>query len=148
MVGVKVKSKKPPRRSASLYPRVVPLSLHGALAEAGLSGDMADVPVEEAPLWFRRFWAADVAAVTLPWAVYLSPDAYPSIVAGADPRLIAHEAEHVAQWRRLGVFRFAAQYLADYGRGRLSGLPHDVAYRAIRLEREAEEKAWQAIKER
>lgn len=109
---------------------------------------MVDVPVQEAPGWFRRFWASDIAAVTLPWGVYFSPDAYAAIAAGGDPRLIAHEAEHVAQWRRLGVLRFAVQYLADYGRGRLSGLPHDVAYRAIRLEREAEEKAWRAISER
>lgn len=126
----------------------MPLSLHGALAEAGLSADTADVPVQEAPRWFRRFWGSDIAAVTLPWGIYLSPKAYDSIAAGRDARLIAHEAEHVAQWRRLGVVRFGAQYLGDYLRGRMSGLPHHVAYRAIRLEREAEEKAWQAINER
>ncbi|MCC7078989.1 MAG: DUF4157 domain-containing protein [Acidimicrobiia bacterium] len=51
--------------------------------------------------------------------------------------LIAHECVHVAQWYERGRLRFLARYLADYARGRLRGLGHDAAYRAIRAEEEA-----------
>ena len=97
------------------------------------------VSFRPAPAWFRRFWARDVAAVALPWAVYVRPATLQRISEGREGRLVVHEFAHVDQWRRLGPIRFVVDYLGDYLRGRLSGLPHDVAYRSIRLELEAEE---------
>jgi len=55
--------------------------------------------------------------------------------------LMRHEQEHLAQWRRLGVGRFLAQYLGAYLRGRFHGYGHKAAYRLIPLEVEAEQAA-------
>ncbi len=55
----------------------------------------------------------------------------------ADEDLICHEMVHVRQWSELGVPRFLWRYLSAYARGRLSGLDHQAAYRAIPLEEEA-----------
>lgn len=52
--------------------------------------------------------------------------------------LLAHEAEHVRQWRQLGLVGFSVRYLCDYLGGRLTGWPHWSAYRRISLEVEAE----------
>ena len=54
-----------------------------------------------------------------------------------DEALIRHEMVHVQQWADLGVPRFLWRYLSAYFRGRLRGLGHDAAYRAIPLEEEA-----------
>ena len=62
-------------------------------------------------------------------------------LAGDDSRLVAHEAIHVEQWRRLGWAPFLVVYLGEYLRGRLAGLPHAVAYRSISLEQEAEQRS-------
>lgn len=51
--------------------------------------------------------------------------------------LLAHELVHVAQWREDGPFLFLARYLAAYVKGRIRGLSHDAAYRAIPAETEA-----------
>ena len=56
-------------------------------------------------------------------------------------RLLAHEAEHVRQWHRLGPYRFLRQYLGAYVAGRWKGFGHTAAYRLIPLEIEAEEAA-------
>lgn len=58
-----------------------------------------------------------------------------------DPDLLAHELVHVRQWRELGAPRFLWAYLTAYLRGRLRGLGHREAYRAIPLEVEAREVA-------
>lgn len=58
-----------------------------------------------------------------------------------DVHLMRHEREHLAQWRRLGVGRFLAQYLGAYLRGRAHGYGHADAYRLIPLEVEAEQAA-------
>ena len=55
--------------------------------------------------------------------------------------LIVHELVHVRQWAQLGIFRFLWSYLAGYLRGRLTGLSHMAAYRAIPLEVDAREVA-------
>ena len=55
-----------------------------------------------------------------------------------DARLLRHEAEHVRQWRELGVARFLRQYLGAYFRWRRQGFGHQAAYRLIPLEVEAE----------
>lgn len=51
--------------------------------------------------------------------------------------LLAHECVHVAQWHEEGRIRFLVRYVAGYLRGRLRGLDHDAAYRAIPAEEEA-----------
>ena len=56
-----------------------------------------------------------------------------------DGALLDHEMVHVRQWEELGVPRFLWRYLSAYLRGRLGGLSHDDAYRAIPLEAEARE---------
>jgi len=55
----------------------------------------------------------------------------------ADVGLLAHELVHVQQWREMGALRFLGRYLGDYLRGRLRGLGHWDAYRAISLEADA-----------
>ena len=61
----------------------------------------------------------------------------------SDAHLLAHEAVHVEQWRRLGVFGFLRRYLGAYVSFRLRGYDHWGAYRRIPLEVEAE---WRAIR--
>lgn len=56
----------------------------------------------------------------------------------ADARLLRHEAEHVRQWRELGVVGFLRQYLGAYAHWRRQGFGHQAAYRLIPLEVEAE----------
>jgi hypothetical protein len=58
--------------------------------------------------------------------------------AAGHPRLLAHEAEHVRQWRALGVFGFLRRYLGAYLHWRARGYGHWAAYRRIPLEVEAE----------
>lgn len=55
-----------------------------------------------------------------------------------DQRLLRHEAEHVRQWRELGVVTFLRQYLGAYLGWRRAGFGHQAAYRLIPLEVEAE----------
>lgn len=55
--------------------------------------------------------------------------------------LMAHEREHVRQWRERGVVGFLVPYLGDYLARRAAGWPHWAAYRRIGLEVEAE---WRA----
>jgi hypothetical protein len=99
--------------------------------------DPGRVSVRVAPAWLRRLWMGDVAAMTLPWAIYLRASPL-----GQDPArlaaLLVHELAHVEQWRRLGMRRFLARYVLDYLRNRRAGMDHDHAYRAISLELEAE----------
>lgn len=55
--------------------------------------------------------------------------------------LLAHEAEHVRQYRERGMIGFLARYLGGYLALRLRAWPHWAAYRRIDLEVEAE---WRA----
>jgi hypothetical protein len=104
-------------------------------------GVTPDLPVRIAPPLLQRLWGPGTRAMTLPWAIYLSPAAYEAALAGDDSQLVAHEAIHVGQWRRLGWVPFLVVYLGEYLRGRLAGLPHEVAYRSISLEQEAEQRS-------
>ena len=72
-----------------------------------------------------------VDALTLPWVVLVRHGLQPS------SSLLIHEAEHLRQWRRHGVFGFLLRYLGDYLRGRRSGLDHQRAYLQIGFEQEA-----------
>ena len=58
--------------------------------------------------------------------------------AAGNRRLMAHEEQHVRQWRALGFFGFLRSYLGSYLRWRLRGHGHWAAYRRIPLEIEAE----------
>ncbi|MGH8927152.1 MAG: hypothetical protein ACRDWH_02280 [Acidimicrobiia bacterium] len=98
--------------------------------------DLDRVPIRRAPRWMVKSWRKDVAAMTLPWAIYVDPRTL-----GGDParlgRLIEHELVHVRQWRELGTLSFLSHYLRDYWAGRRRGLDHTEAYLAISLEKEA-----------
>ncbi len=102
--------------------------------------DPAVVMVEPVPTWSRSVWPSWVAAMTLPWGIYVRSD-----LLGGDPealaRLLCHELVHVRQWQTLGVLGFLRRYLVDYLRGRARGLSHRQAYQAIGLETEASEVA-------
>lgn len=62
-----------------------------------------------------------------------------------DRRLLRHEEEHVAQYRRLGVVGFLRRYVAAYLRWRLRGYGHWAAYRRIPFEASAEWRARRAL---
>ena len=101
-------------------------------------GDIDRVPIQPAPKWMVRTWRGDVAAMTLPWAIYVRHD----VLAGDSLRLaglVNHELVHVRQWQQLGTMRFLRRYLTEYLRGRQKGLGHNKAYLAISLEKEARE---------
>lgn len=55
--------------------------------------------------------------------------------------LLAHELEHVRQWRQHGAVGFLVRYLGAYLRWRGRGYPHAAAYRRIPAEIDAE---WRA----
>jgi len=103
--------------------------------------DPGTVAVRVASPLFRRFWAKGIAAVSLPFGVFVQPEVMERLRMGVEPErsatLIVHELMHIEQWRRLGAARHLAQYLGDYLRGRWHRLGHWEAYRAIRLEVEA-----------
>jgi hypothetical protein len=58
-----------------------------------------------------------------------------------DERLLRHELEHVAQYRRFGFVGFLRRYVRDYLRARLRGHGHRSSYRRIGFEASAE---WRA----
>jgi len=60
-------------------------------------------------------------------------------------RLLRHELEHVAQYRRFGFLGFLRRYLAAYLGGRLRGYGHRSAYRRIPFEASAEWRARRAL---
>ena len=99
------------------------------------------VEVREAPAWLLLFWVRGISAITLPWAVYVHPEVMDRYRRGDGldriGRLMVHVLMHVEQLARMGVVRHTLQYVADYLRGRFSGLGHWAAYRSVRLEREA-----------
>ncbi|HEY6147511.1 MAG TPA: DUF4157 domain-containing protein [Thermoanaerobaculia bacterium] len=76
-------------------------------------------------------------------SIFLSRSAASAFVAGAPESraLLAHELAHVEQFRRLGMARFLARYLAEYLRARGRGATHAQAYGEISFEREARESA-------
>lgn len=121
-----------------MYPPSAVLNGCGVTPEqaCGATGldDLDAVPIRVAPTWMRRLWRGPVAAMTLPWAIYMDPD---HLRSGDSGTLILHELVHVRQWKRLGTWRFLRIYLSDYVRNRRAGMSHERAYLAIRLEKEA-----------
>lgn len=51
--------------------------------------------------------------------------------------VVAHELEHVYQWRRHGIAGFLVRYLGAYVRARIEGAGHVDAYRSIPFEVDA-----------
>ncbi len=114
----------------------------GEVALALPHTDPADVPVRVGPRWYRRCWADRIDAVTLPWGgISLTPEVWTRLVTPAEaPRcgaLLVHELAHIEQCRRDGPVRHSARYAVAYLAGRLRGLGHWDAYRAIPAEVEA-----------
>lgn len=79
---------------------------------------------------FRLPFVSRFSALTLApfWILYR--DAEPAV----DPLTRRHEAEHLAQARRVGLVHFYGTYLWDWGRGLLRTGSVELAYRQIRWE--------------
>lgn len=115
-----------------------------ALRRSGAGPDAArldSVTVRPVPTWLARLWGRGTDAMAVRNVVFASRAALQRIEAGDALVLLSHEAVHVEQWREHGTVGFLVRYLGDYIRGRAVGLPHHVAYRAIRFEREAVERS-------
>ena len=78
--------------------------------------------------YLRRFSAMTLAPF---WILYREEPAE------VDPVTRRHEAEHVAQGRRVGLVTFYGTYLLDWIRGLVRTRNLDAAYRQIRWEVEA-----------
>ena len=120
------------------------LDLGTALRLSAVEGDPGpyeSISVWKAPVWLMRVWGRTVEAMTLPHSVYVSENAIGRIEQGDAVTLLIHESAHVDQWQQFGRIGFLRRYLGDYLWGRAVGLPHHVAYRAIRFERMAVERA-------
>ena len=78
--------------------------------------------------FLRRFSAMTLAPF---WILYRDRPG------DVDPVTRRHEAEHLAQTRRVGLARFYATYLGDWVRGLARTRSLDAAYRQIRWEIEA-----------
>lgn len=107
-----------------------------ALARLVPGVDPERLLIREARPWFERLVLRRVAAIALPYVIYVHSRAYMQPRAELT-KLVVHELVHVSQWREEGYLRFATRYLGDYLRERLRGRPHMEAYRAIRYEVEA-----------
>lgn len=89
------------------------------------------------PDWVCRLMGA--GAVTLrSWIWCSAPAALGIACWSVSARaLLVHEAVHVLQYQRQGTLAFLLEYSRGYLVGRLRGLGHDQAYRALPAEREA-----------
>ena len=99
------------------------------------------VKIRVGPFWFRPFWGRKIAAIALPFGIYVRPAVMQRLRSGAEPvrnaRLIVHELVHVEQWRRLGGLQLIIRYGSDYVRGLARTRSHWEAYRGVRTEVEA-----------
>lgn len=95
---------------------------------------MRGAVVRPAPRLLTAVWGRRTAAMTLGRYILVRPD-----VLRSDRRdaVVAHELEHVDQWRRHGVAGFLARYLGAYLRARFAGVSHGDAYRSIPFEVDA-----------
>ena len=99
------------------------------------------VVIGAAPRWLTKLWGSDTAAMTLSRRIYVGDKVLRKIADGKAAKLLKHESVHVDQWQRHGRIAFLARYLSDYVRGRVAGLSHSAAYRAIAFEKEASSKS-------
>jgi hypothetical protein len=99
------------------------------------------VKIRIGPWWFRLVWGSRIAAIALPWGIFVRPAVMERLRSGSEPmrnaRLIMHELVHVEQWRRLGGPRLIGRYSTDYVRGLVRNRSHWEAYRGVRTEVEA-----------
>lgn len=88
------------------------------------------------PWWLRIVLVERTLAVTLGRRIYLAERL---LYRRADEieTIVAHELEHVRQFARLGLIRFAWLYARDYVRNRRRGMSAYEAYEAIPFEVEA-----------
>lgn len=96
------------------------------IAEARLRRSSVLLPL------MRRFILKGVMGVTTPWGVYI--DAEVDWESNRGRRLIRHELEHVAQFKRYGTLRFMYLYAREYLRNRRVGMRHQQAYYNISYE--------------
>jgi hypothetical protein len=102
-------------------------------------GPVGQVNLWDGPLVDLACRLMGAGALTLRSSIWCSASAS-AAVARWDPwarALLVHEAVHVLQYRRQGTVRFLFDYCCGYLAGRLRGLGHDAAYRALPAEREA-----------
>lgn len=88
------------------------------------------------PWWLRSVVSRRTLAITIGRRIYLGGGL---LTRGADEieAIVAHELEHVRQFARLGLVRFAWRYAGDYVRNRRRGMSSFEAYEAISFEVEA-----------
>lgn len=88
------------------------------------------------PWWLRIVLAKRTLAITIGRRIFLGETL---LSRGADEieTIVAHELEHVRQFARLGLVRFAWLYARDYVRNRRRGMSAYEAYEAIPFEVEA-----------
>lgn len=88
------------------------------------------------PWWLRFVLSRRTLAITIGHRIYLGREL---LARGADEieAIVVHELEHVRQFARVGLMRFAWQYARDYARNRRRGLSSFEAYEAISFEVEA-----------
>ena len=99
----------------------------GRVADPGAVREIYRHPAFRLP-FLRRFSAMTLAPF---WILYReAPDE-------VDPRTRRHEAEHLAQARRVGLLTFYGTYLWDWVRGVVRTRSLDAAYRQIRWEAKA-----------
>jgi hypothetical protein len=116
--------------ASGISPALVTLKLPGV--------NLEQVVIRPAPTWLVRLWGKTISAMALRTTIYIRPDTLDSDPSALGP-LIVHELVHVHQWAQLGVVGFLWSYLSGYVGGRLAGLSHQDAYRAIPSEVEARE---------
>lgn len=100
------------------------------------AADPFTVEVRKAPWLLRVLVGRNIAAVAMPWAIYVLPK-YLELSRRDLAPLIAHELTHVHQWRTEGLVRMSTSYIADYLRNLVRTRSHWAAYRAISYEVEA-----------
>ncbi|MGI9667236.1 MAG: eCIS core domain-containing protein [Acidimicrobiia bacterium] len=100
-----------------------------------------DALIEPMPAPMAALLGSGIHAITLGSRIFVSPERYEAVVAGEDLELVAHELVHVHQWADEGPCRFLVSYIGDYATFRLMGLDHSTAYRCIRFETEAYDRA-------
>ncbi|MCM2316614.1 MAG: DUF4157 domain-containing protein [Thermoanaerobaculia bacterium] len=88
------------------------------------------------PWWLRFVLSRRTLAITIGRRIYLGREL---LARSADEieAIVAHELEHVRQFARVGLLRFAWRYAGDYVRNRWRGLSSFEAYEAISFEVEA-----------
>ena len=88
------------------------------------------------PWWLRVVLSRRTLAITIGRRIYLGREL---LARSADEieTIVVHELEHVRQFARVGLLRFAWRYARDYVRNRRRGLSSFEAYEAISFEVEA-----------